>query len=142
MNKKIILIFIFLIFNLVISSPIAYTSKVTVNLVKPIIIEVNDINFGIYLIGQPAPKPKNIKIILKNIARNRSFHVSVPTSVKLSSSSGNDHPELDFSFLEEDFKKKSGSDIGLERNIIVSFMTLPKVPGEYIGTVTITADYN
>lgn len=142
MKKSFILIFIFSIFNLIAASPITRTSKVTVNLVKPIILEVNDIDFGIYFIGQPAPKPKNVKIILKGAEPNRDIKVSIPPSLTLSSTTGNDHPELYLSLSKYSLRKTTGSILDPETTMTVTFKTLPKVPGEYIGTVTITADYN
>lgn len=82
-----------LLFNLFLTITILskqYPSHISVNLIKPLKIITNDIDFGTYVIGAPRPKEKRAKIILKDAELNKSIDISVNPLLSMSANGGSD----------------------------------------------------
>lgn len=117
-----------------------YTSHISVNLIKPITILVNNIDLGIYVIGSPKPKEKHTKIIIEDSELNKQINLSVNPRLVLSANGGINTVNLNVLLSNKIMTKIDSRDI--EADMTISFQTLPTVPGNYTGTITINADYN
>ena len=137
-------ILLLLLLNLFIITTILagqYISHVSVNLIKPITIKAENIDFGVYIIGSPKPQDKHTKIVVEDAELNKQINLSVNPSTIMSANGGHDTVELDISLSKTTLEKINPSQ-KVEADMTVSLHTLPKVPGNYTGTIIINADYN
>jgi len=141
---RVILLFFLNLFFITTLLATSYTSKVKVNLIRPIKIAVKDIDLGTYIIGEPKPKERHTKIVLEDVKENKEVDISVTPNLIMSANSGHDTINLKVSLPAN----KSTQNIvktnqnNPETEMTISFETLPQVPGDYVGTITINADYN
>lgn len=137
--------YLIFIFNLIIISSLfakSYTSHVSVNLIRPLIIKVADADLGTYIIGGSRPEPKKIKMTLEDLELYKQVNLSVNPVLVMEANGGKDKIQLDVQLSKEHLMRKDSSPKDLDTNITVTFKTLPKIPGSYTGVIVASADYN